>query len=300
MDKRPVVSICCLTYNHESFIRQCINGFLMQEVNFKYEIIVHDDASIDATQEILKQYAKQYPSIFKLILQNENQYSKGIDVIPLLLSQATGAYIALCEGDDYWTDPLKLQKQVDFLEREHRYVMCSHVCDYLYNDTAKIINNIVESDKIYTIRELVNGEWYFQTLSLVFRREAINLYTLSKYHTCVDAVLVFELLRYGGFGMRLKESMGVYRYHNGGDWSQINMNLRRQQEFKVRFDIYRVAPSIDSASMILGLWKTPISRKWLIYNNSIIWDSFIVLYRHWGFCFTMKLFFRKIFLGKSK
>ena len=108
--KNPLVSICCITYNHEKFIKDAIEGFLMQKTDFPIEILIHDDASTDGTTEIIKKYEKEYPDLIHAVYQTENQYSQGKKVFPILANQASGKYIALCEGDDYWTDPLKLQK----------------------------------------------------------------------------------------------------------------------------------------------------------------------------------------------
>jgi glycosyltransferase involved in cell wall biosynthesis len=117
MKDTPLVSICCITYNHESFIRDAIEGFLMQKTEFLIEIVIHDDASTDNTAEIIKEYAEKYPSLFVPIYQYRNQFSQGIKPLPnFVFPAARGKYIALCDGDDYWTDPFKLQKQVDFLE----------------------------------------------------------------------------------------------------------------------------------------------------------------------------------------
>ena len=118
MDNREIlVSIRCLAYNQVRYIRQCLDGFVMQKTNFRFEAIVHDDASTDGTTEIIKEYAEKYPDIIKPIYEKENQYSKDFSVIDSLVRKAcVGKYLAFCEGDDFWTDPLKLQKQVDILE----------------------------------------------------------------------------------------------------------------------------------------------------------------------------------------
>lgn len=113
-----LVSIFCQTYNHEPYIRQCIEGFLMQKTDFSFEVLVHDDASTDQTADIVREYEVKYPDIIKPIYQTENQFSKGISIsITFQYPRAKGKYIAFCEGDDYWIDPLKLQKQVDLLEK---------------------------------------------------------------------------------------------------------------------------------------------------------------------------------------
>lgn len=112
-----MVSIKCITYNHEPYIRQCLEGFVMQKTNFRFEAVVHDDASTDGTADIIREYAEKYPDIIKPIYETENQYSKKDGSLGRIMDAAcTGKYIAVCEGDDYWTDPLKLQKQVDILE----------------------------------------------------------------------------------------------------------------------------------------------------------------------------------------
>ena len=135
MEEQPLVTIQCITYNHEPYIRQCLEGFVMQKTNFKFEAIVHDDASTDKTADIVREYAEKYPDIIKPIYETENQYSKSDGSLGRIMNAHTkGKYIALCEGDDYWTDPLKLQKQVDFLEANPEYVLTCHrykIYDYV-------------------------------------------------------------------------------------------------------------------------------------------------------------------------
>lgn len=119
-----MVTVRCLAFNHVKYIRQCLNGFIMQKTNFDFEVVVHDDASSDGTAEIIKEYADKYPRLIKPILEEENQYSKGGNILHNIMNSHTrGKYIAFCEGDDYWTDPLKLQKQVDILEQHPEYSM---------------------------------------------------------------------------------------------------------------------------------------------------------------------------------
>ena len=124
----PFVSVICLSFNQCKHIAQTIESILNQKTDFNIELLVHDDASTDGTGEILKSYEKKYPEIINLMIQEENQFSqgKGFVGIPLCLSKARGKYIAYCEGDDYWCDELKLQKQVDFLEHNAEYAVCAH------------------------------------------------------------------------------------------------------------------------------------------------------------------------------
>ena len=122
---KPLVAIKCLVYNHEPYLRDCLEGFVMQQTNFPFVAIVHDDASTDGSAAIIREYEEKYPNIIKPIYETENQYSKRDGSLGRIMNaavDATGAkYVAMCEGDDYWTDPLKLQKQVDFLESHIDY-----------------------------------------------------------------------------------------------------------------------------------------------------------------------------------
>ena len=126
MEDDIMVSVLCTAYNHENFIKDAIEGALRQKVNFKYELIVHDDASTDKTPEIINEYAKKYPEVIRAIMQRENQYQKHHIYAEFLFPNAKGKYIAFCEGDDYWTDEHKLQKQIDFLESHPEYSLCMH------------------------------------------------------------------------------------------------------------------------------------------------------------------------------
>jgi glycosyltransferase involved in cell wall biosynthesis len=139
MGNIPLVSICCITYNHEKYIRETIEGFLIQKTKFPIEIIIHDDASADNTANIIREYEKKFPHLITAIYQKENQYSKGVRSITVKFTFpiARGKYIALCEGDDYWTDPYKLQKQVDFLEANPEYTFTFHDAVFLNQVTGE-------------------------------------------------------------------------------------------------------------------------------------------------------------------
>jgi glycosyltransferase involved in cell wall biosynthesis len=121
-----LVSICCITYNHEKYIKDALDSFIMQKTNFNFEILIHDDASTDKTAEIIREYELRHPNLIKPIYQAENQYSKGVKVGKFNIERAQGKYIAVCEGDDYWIDPYKLQKQVDYMSANPECLMCVH------------------------------------------------------------------------------------------------------------------------------------------------------------------------------
>lgn len=172
-----IVSISCATYNHERFIKKALNSFLMQKTTFKFEILIHDDASTDNTANIIREYEKKYPDIIKPIYQTENQYSRGIKISQTFnYSRAKGKYIAICEGDDFWTDENKLQKQVDFLEKHLDYSMYCHSAYHV--DTEDNIINIkgpfFKKGRLSPQNAIVEDNGWIATASILFRKEILN------------------------------------------------------------------------------------------------------------------------------
>lgn len=140
--KDIMVTVRCITFDHAPYIRQCLEGFVMQKTKFHFEVVVHDDASTDGTADIVREYAEKYPDIIIPIIEEENQYSKGNRSISrILLPYMKGKYVAYCEGDDYWTDPFKLQKQVDFLEKHPDYVFCYTNATVVDGNNRPILHN---------------------------------------------------------------------------------------------------------------------------------------------------------------
>ncbi len=222
-DTVPLVSISCITYNHENFIRDAIEGFLMQKTTFPVEILVHDDASTDKTASIVREYEEQYPHLIKPIYQTENQYSKrdgSIDRIQR--GRARGKYVALCEGDDYWTEPLKLQKQVDFLENNPDYSLCvSGFKEYnIYTEQTKDILRKPNGLKLgnngysFTLWD-IRKAWLTKTLTAVFVNDEDVLKKMDYYKYGRDINLFYHLLK-SGKGYYFTELFGVYRIHQGG------------------------------------------------------------------------------------
>jgi glycosyltransferase involved in cell wall biosynthesis len=238
----PLVSVCCITYNHEPYIRDAIEGFLMQETDFPFEVIIHDDASMDRTAEIVREYAEQYPQIIKPIFQTENQYSKGVGVSATYVwPRAQGEYIALCEGDDYWTSPGKLKKQVDFLENNKNFIACYHNCQTL-DRTGKKSSYIYPEckDNIFTFDHYLKDILPGQTGTCVARNFArLRIFDLRVFDIVSpplpgDRLLIFLLVAHGGI-FCFQETMSVYRYVNDeGDSFSARMQ-RLSQEGKRDF-----------------------------------------------------------------
>ena len=214
----PVVSICCITYNHEKYIRDAIEGFLIQKTSFPIEIIIHDDASTDGTVKIIKEYEDKHPELFNCVFQKENQYSKGVRGIAAKFTFpiAKGKYIALCEGDDYWTDPYKLQKQVDYLESNPDCSMCFHNA-YLLNQERgeRIIKYTGQNKNTYTIEDILQAN-FTTTASVMFRRiYCMDLVDMVRTVHSMDHFIFIHIAQFGKIGY-IDNIMSVYRLHGSG------------------------------------------------------------------------------------
>ncbi len=220
----PLVSICCLAFNHEKYIRDALDGFMMQKTDFVFEVLIHDDASTDSTADIIREYEAKYPDVIKPIYQTENQYSKGIrPTFKYNFPRAKGKYIALCEGDDYWIDSCKLQQQVNFLEENNQISVCFHqyiVLDQEGNKLHTTPRPPLEFNKSleFSIKHF-GTHWYYQTLTSVFRKSAIEGVDFEKYSYSRDTHLFFHILLTGN-GYLMNTTWGVYRNHDNGIFSK--------------------------------------------------------------------------------
>jgi len=204
-----LVSVCMVTFNHEAFIAQAIEGVLMQQGDFDLQLIIGDDASQDKTGDICKRYAEQYPSKI-IFLRNEKNLGPGLNFYQII-KKCSGAYIALCEGDDYWTDPAKLQKQISFLQKNSDYAICFHAIKILRPDGQLVKDFITHVPKSETtIHDLIARGNYIHTPSVVLR----NTFILPEWYlTCPvgDYALYLLAVNYDKIKY-LDDSMAVYRY----------------------------------------------------------------------------------------
>lgn len=222
-NSNPLVSIVCITYNQEKYIRDTIKGLLIQKTTFPFEIIIHDDASIDSTSKIIEEYKSLYPNIIKIIIQKENQYSKSPNsVLKIATSIAVGKYIALCEGDDFWIDENKLEKQVELLEQYSNVKICFTACIALFNSNNQYkCNYHSKSIKIFTPDEVIRGGGGFMpTCSLVIHSSIFkNLPTWFFDTAPVGDVFLQILGSIGNGALYFPESTCVYRIASEGSWT---------------------------------------------------------------------------------
>lgn len=163
------VSVYCVTYNHEKYIRDALEGFFMQKTDFDWKLVIHDDASTDGTQDIIREYTDMYPDKIVSILQTENQYSQGIDINKITSKYLKGKYIASCEGDDYWIDPYKLQKQYDFLQQNSDFSGCYHNIVELNNKEEQVTSKEFPYKEEFEVEKKVNAKLQGQTASAFYR-----------------------------------------------------------------------------------------------------------------------------------
>ena len=180
----PLVTTKTITYMHEKYIRECIEGILMQKTTFPVQVLIHDDASTDATADIMREYERKYPKLIQCFYQKENTYRKPNrrDLMKDYHDAVAGKYIAICEGDDYWTDPLKLQKQVEFLEANPDFSICAHNALIHYEDGEKedSLFNPTDQKPIINTEDLIR-KWSFATASIVVRRSMMKRYDDDPY-----------------------------------------------------------------------------------------------------------------------
>jgi predicted O-linked N-acetylglucosamine transferase (SPINDLY family)/glycosyltransferase involved in cell wall biosynthesis len=225
-DVLPLVSICCFTYNHKDFIEEAIEGFLMQETTFPVEIIIRDDASTDGTSQIVKNYSKKYPQIIKPILLAENQYSQRREAFTKIHSVARGNYIALCEGDDYWAEPTKLQKQIFLLEQNSTSSFCFHNT-LIVNQKMQVSGQLRPNTAslMHSVEELL-GSNFIHTSSIVFRKsmrpEFPEWYSKAPMGDWPFCILLAEK---GNF-LYINEVMSHYRLHGQSSWSSQSQAIR--------------------------------------------------------------------------
>jgi len=213
---KPTVSVFMMTYNHEKYIKQALESILMQKTNFDYELVIGEDCSTDNTRKIINEYSDKYPGKFKLLLHEKNIGAIANQIA--VLKACTGKYIAICEGDDYWTDPYKLQKQVDFLEANPDFGMV-HTNENIVDSSNKVIfasdTNKPSGDVFYDLLKSA----FIVTCSTCFRRDIIH--EILDYAKINNVKCAFDYWLWLHIAMRTKihympEITSAYRSHSGG------------------------------------------------------------------------------------
>lgn len=256
-----MVTINCLVFNHEPYLRKCLEGFVMQKTNFRFEAIVHDDASTDGSVAIICEYARKYPDIIKPIIETENQYSKRDGSLARIMDKNTyGKYIALCEGDDYWTDPNKLQMQVEFLENHLDYSMCCAGAEVQSGGRITEILQPEEDCDLTPEDTITRGGAFIPTLSILFRKELLEGWREFRGNSLVGDYPLQIYCSIRGKVRFFKKIVGCYRLLSIGSWSYNHYeNIEnRIQYYKLENDWLEYANEYtqreyhDSFSFVIG------------------------------------------------
>ena len=220
---KPLVTVICTAYNHEKYIRNALDGFVMQETNFPFEVVVHDDASTDGTADIIREYERNFPNIIKPIYQKENQYSKGGDGISKAIAPwRKGKYTAVCEGDDFWIDKHKLMKQAAFMENHPDYSCVFHAVNVLVQEKVVRNDKRWDTEMDFTPYDVIrNGGDFISSPSIFYRTEIFHK-PKPKYWKYINTMdYPFQIfLSLNGKVHYLPDIMACYRFMSEGSWTQ--------------------------------------------------------------------------------
>lgn len=219
-NNHPLLTVVCMVYNHQKHLKECLDGFVMQITNFPFQVLVHDDCSTDNSRKIIEEYAEKYSHIIKPLIEHENQYSKHDGSLRKSVEKyIRGKYVALCEGDDFWTDPFKLQKQVDFMENHPECSLCFHRVNLLYEGntsnnlkSSRIYNHIKEG--YYTGDEIIR-KWTVPTCSAIMRTVHYLARPYDKGFAVGDNVMWLNSCKYGK-AYCMNDIMATYRRNTAG------------------------------------------------------------------------------------
>ena len=243
------MTVFCLAYNHEKYLRKTLEGFVNQKTSFGFKVLIHDDASTDDTPNIIREYTEKYPDIFETILQTENKYQKGIDVEDeYILPEISSKYVAACEGDDYWTDPDKLRLQVEYMEKHPDCSLCVHNTEKIFENgrSTGTFFNPSRKEKDYTMNDIILSEpsAYFHFSSLMWRND-----TFRKKNPAFDMegigdypmALYFASIGYIHY---IPRTMSCYRLNSVGSWSNM-MDSDKKKKTGQHKNIIKGLRSID-------------------------------------------------------
>jgi glycosyltransferase involved in cell wall biosynthesis len=228
----PLVSVCVVTYQHVNYIRQCLDGILNQRVNFDFELLIGEDDSTDGTREICLEYAERYPSRVRLFLRSRKDviYLNNLPTGRFNFTQTylatRGKYVALCEGDDYWTDPDKLQMQVNFLEQNPEFSLTHTNVNHVNKNGSVLVEAPLQYKDVMTHGEVV-GKITVQTLTMVFRKESLLVFPAEYYKIFNADVFLTALLSEKGKVKFFSQVTGCYRKHEGGTYTSIGFKKKQ-------------------------------------------------------------------------
>nr|WP_321295767.1 glycosyltransferase [uncultured Sphaerochaeta sp.] len=270
--RKILVSIICTAYNHEKYIASTLNGFIIQKTTFDFEILVHDDCSSDCTAAIISEYKNKYPRLIKVFYEKENQYSKHVPITrSILVPNAQGKYLAFCEGDDFWIDEYKLQKQVDILENNSDVIMCCHAHNRINASTQRIIdvmtslkneNGYIDYEDLLSVSNfphyssmMVKKDDY-ASMPLLYQNLPIGDYPLrafclatGKVYYIKDVMSNYRVMSDSSWSKRERFNFD-YRYEMNKKMNEFMINYDKETNFKYHEFLYRIIEKKDYQSCV--------------------------------------------------
>jgi glycosyltransferase involved in cell wall biosynthesis len=277
------LSVLMMTYNHDKFIAQALDSVLMQEVNFEYEIIIGEDCSQDNTREILLKYQNKYPDKIRLLLHEKNIGAAGNQIA--CMKACTGEYIAMLEGDDYWTDPHKLQKQVDFLESNHDYTLCFHSVSILNSDGCMIHQSreTYQNKDTFSFEDYING-FYNHTCSLLIRNDQLAFTPIYEGILPPRDNTIQLLSAEKGNAYYIDKVMSCYRIHVNGCWTTLSEVERLKEGMNYQIALLKHYASTKYKVLFINAFykNTLYGLKRLMINKK--YDLFLLYFFSLIFC----------------
>jgi glycosyltransferase involved in cell wall biosynthesis len=293
----PVVSVIMMTYNHEPYIAQAIEGVITQQCDFPIELLIGEDCSTDRTRDICFEYQQRYPELIRLLIAETNV---GMHKNMFrLLGRSKGRYIAFCEGDDYWCDECKLQKQVAFLEANRDHALCIHNAQVIYQDADTKPHSFSRKLPLtLSAAEIIEHDWLIPTASMVFRRTVITRFP-EEFCTFPSGDLALSILAAAEGNVHcFTECMSVYRKHQGGDHYTLSINLQQRLIYWER--VNAMLHSLDRT--LKGEFRQSFQRRinqnrrrmdylqlrnTLQFSPRLIWST--IVYLHYRSCMKRRL-----------
>ena len=261
----PLVSVMCLAYNHEKYIEDALKGFLIQETDFPFEVLIHDDASTDRTADIIREYEKRYPHIIKPIYQKENQWSKNKGVIrDAQYGRTQGMYIALCEGDDYWCHKYKLQTQIDAMFLNDNVDISFHSAMAVDVESGRVdkIAEYLNETKVFSVEDVIlGGGGFMPTASIIYKKEIRPLIAYWRDKAPVGDVVMQFIGALKGGALYLPNVFSVYRVGTPSSWTVRMRNIDARIALNKKMNIY-----YKSLAEEMPVYKNCIRKK-VIKNN---------------------------------
>ncbi|HHR5883321.1 TPA: glycosyltransferase [Providencia alcalifaciens] len=284
------ISCICIAYNHERYIRDTLDSILAQKSEYKFELIIHDDCSTDSTRDILNEYKNNFPDIIRLILQKENQYSQNKKLLPLAIPFVKGEFVAVCEGDDFWIDESKIQKQIKKMYQYENIGVCfTSGCALFNNNASKLISFHKKTEQVFNVEQVIQGGGGFMpTASMMFRIEALKSLPKFFYTAPVEDYFLQICTSLNNGAIYIPDTTCVYRINTIGSWTSQRKSTTLDKilkEGKLYIDSFNELSKLKINSHIINsqIAKQYITLTSIAIRNNYLPEAKKLIITSWSF-----------------